>query len=65
MSLYIRMALYALFAGVAGFGFATFDWEAGTVTFQIDEIAQMLGGAVGFVGTFWASRIAKKKGGAT
>ena len=59
--LYIRMALYALCAGAAGYGLATFDPQAGTVTFQIDELAKMLGGAAGFVATFIASRYAKHR----
>lgn len=65
VALYIRMILYALSAGAAGYGLGTFDPEAGTVTFQIDTLAQVLGGAAAFVGTFLAGRIAKRNGGAT
>jgi hypothetical protein len=65
MALYIRMIVYALSAGAAGYGFASFDPEAGTVTFQLDTLAQMLGGALAFVGTFLVGRIAKRNGGAT
>ena len=65
MSLYIRMALYAICAGLAGYGFASFDPAAGTVTIQVDEVAKMIAGAAGFIATFLASRIAKSKGGPT
>ena len=65
MSLYIRMVLYALSAGAAGYGLATFDPTTGTVTIQLDTLAQVLGGIATFVGTFIASRVAKRNGGAT
>lgn len=63
--LYVRMVLYALSAGLAGYGVATFDPTAGTLTIQLDELAKIVTGIVGFIGTFAASRIAKKNGGAT
>ena len=63
--LYIRMALYLIGGALAGYGLATFDPEAGTITFQIDALAQIIVGFTGYVGTFRASRIAKKRGGAT
>jgi hypothetical protein len=65
MALYIRMLIYALSAGAAGYGLATFDPLTGTVSFQIDDLAQIVGGALTFVGTFLAGRIAKRNGGAT
>lgn len=63
--LYIRMALYLIGGALAGYGLATFDPEAGTITFQIDALAQALSGLATFLGTFWVSRIAKKRGGVT
>lgn len=63
--LYVRMIFYALCAGLAGYGVATFDPAAGTVTIQIDELAKIIVGVVGYIGTFVASRVAKKNGGAT
>ena len=65
MALFIRMALYAVFAILAGQGLVIFDHDAGTVTFRIDDVVLLISGAIGFVGTFWASRVAKAKGGAT
>lgn len=63
--LYIRMALYLLGGLLAGQGLAIFDPEAGTITFEIDSLAQTLSGLGAFVLTFWASRISKRRGGAT
>lgn len=65
MSLYIRMALYALSAGAAGYGLATFDPTTGLLTIDLNQFAQVLGGIVTFIGTFIAGRIAKRNGGAT
>lgn len=65
MMLYIRMALYLIGGLLAGQGLAIFDPEAGTITFQIDSLAQTLTGLVAFVGTFATSRVAKRRGGAT
>jgi len=63
--LYIRMALYLLGGLLAGQGLAIFDPEAGTITFEIDSLAQTLSGLGAFVLTFCTSRIAKRRGGAT
>lgn len=65
MMLYIRMGLYLAAGILAGQGIAVFNPEAGTVTFQIDELATALAGLATFAGTFAASRIAKARGGAT
>lgn len=65
MMLFIRMMLYALSAGAAGYGIGTYDAEAGTLTLQLDQLATVIGGAGTFLATFWASRIAKRRGGAT
>lgn len=65
MMLLIRMALYALSAGLAGYGIGTYDTDAGTLTLQLDQMAEVITGAATFVGTFWVSRMAKRRGGAT
>jgi hypothetical protein len=65
MMLYIRMALYALFALLAGQGLILYDHEAGTVTFRVEDLALLASGAVGYVGTFVAGRVAKSHGGKT
>lgn len=65
MGLYIRMVLYAVCAGLAGYGLATFDPAAGTITIQVDELAKIIGGGLGYLATFYAGRVAKSKGGAT
>jgi hypothetical protein len=65
VSLFVRRLIYALSAGAAGYGLGTFDPLTGTVSFQIDDLAQIVGGALTFVGTFLAGRIAKRNGGAT
>lgn len=59
--LYVRMALYAVFSAMAWNGFITFDPEAGTVTFQIDQLIQIIGGVGGYLATFAASRWAKHR----
>ncbi len=65
MVLYIRMILYFLFPLVAGQGHGVFDPEAGTLTIQINSVAPVVAGAVGFLGTFAAGRWAKVRGGFT
>lgn len=65
MMLIVRMMLYALSAGLAGYGIGTYDTAAGTLTLQLDQLAEVIAGAAAFVGTFWVSRIAKRRGGAT
>lgn len=65
MMLFVRMALYALSAGMAGYGIGTYDQGAGTFTLQLDQLAEVIAGAGAFVATFIASRIAKARGGKT
>ncbi len=65
MMLFVRMALYALSAGLAGYGIGTYDAGAGTLTLQIDQLAEVIAGAGVFLATFAASRIAKARGGKT
>lgn len=63
--LYLRMALYLVFGVLAGQGLVVFDADSGSVTFKIDDLMMAGTALAGFVGTFWASRVAKRKGGAT
>ena len=65
MTLYIRMALYFAFASMASAGLIDFDDASGTVSFTVDSLVLGISGLVGYLVTFWASRIAKRKGGAT
>lgn len=61
----VRMVLYFLFAALAGQGLVVFDQQAGTVTFRVDDLMLLASGTGGYVATFWASRLAKRRGGAT
>lgn len=67
MMLTVRMILYALFAGLASQGIGVFDpaAETLTLTLQVESVAAVVTGALGFVGTFVSSRIAKAWGGVT
>jgi uncharacterized membrane protein len=65
MFLYVRMILYFVFSAFSGTGIAIYDSAAGTITFQIDDLARLITGIVGFVATFVASRIASARGGKT
>ncbi len=65
MMLYIRMGLYAIFAGLAGMGYGELSADGARFTVSIDTMAELVGGSAGFVGTFVVSRIAKSRGGAT
>lgn len=65
MFLALRMVLYYLFASLSGSGLILYDQAAGTVTFQIDNLATALVGAIGFGGTFAWSRLVKRAGGQT
>lgn len=65
MLLALRMVLYFVCGNLAGTGLILFDQTAGTVTFQIDNIANFLIGTVGFGGTFAWSRFIKRTGGQT
>ena len=64
MGLVIRMILYAVFAGLAGAGIGTLD-ATGDYTVNIDDLVTIVIGAVGYLGTFAASRFYKSRGGAT
>lgn len=59
MTLYIRMALYALSAGAAGMGLGELSPDGAHFTISLDTAAQIIGGSVTFIGTFVASRFAK------
>ena len=65
MALYIRMALYFMFAAVAGQGVGTFDQTTGDLTLHVESLATVLAGLAGYVVTFVAGRVAKARGGAT
>lgn len=65
MGLAIRMFLYALFVTLANQGFVILDLEAGTVTFRIEDLKLLVGGAGGFAGTFAVGRWFKARGGLT
>jgi hypothetical protein len=65
MGLYIRMAIYFIAPFIAGLGFASYNPDAGTLTVNLDDLAVVLGGIATFIGTFWAGRVAKARGGKT
>lgn len=65
MMLLVRMVLYALSAGLAGYGIGTYDAGAGVYSVSLDQLSEVITGAGAFVATFAASRIAKRRGGAT
>lgn len=65
MMLLVRMVLYALSAGLAGYGIGTYDAGAGVYSVSLDQLSEIVAGALGFLGTFWVSRIAKRRGGKT
>lgn len=65
MMLLVRMVLYALSAGLAGYGIGTYDATSGVYSVSLDQLSEIVAGALGFLGTFAASRIAKARGGAT
>ena len=65
MALYIRMGLYFVFAWLAGMGYGEMSADGSSYSVSIDLLAQIIAGAVGFVGTFIVGRIAKKRGGKT
>lgn len=64
MALAIRMFLYALFAGLAGVGVGDLSPD-GLYAVSVNDLAEILVGIAGFVGTFWMSRVAKRNGGVT
>lgn len=58
----VRMVLYFLFGAISGTGVGIhFDPATGLVSFTIDTLANLIVGAIGFVGTFAVSRVAKAK----
>lgn len=65
MGLALRMVLYFAFTTLANQGFVLFDQSAGTVTFNVTNVATLLSGLIGFAGTFAAGRFFKKVGGLT
>lgn len=65
MTLYIRMGLYFIFAALASQGIVVFDQTDGTVAFQVEDLALVLGGVVAYAVTYVTSRIAKSRGGKT
>lgn len=65
MGLAIRMILYAVSAFLGGYGFATFDENAMTLTINLEQLAILLGSGATFVATYIAGRWAKAKGGKT
>lgn len=65
MGLFIRMVLYAVSAFLGGYGFATFDENAMTLTINLEQLSVLLMGGAVYVGTFIAGRWAKERGGKT
>lgn len=65
MGLYIRMALYFVFAGLASQGLVEFDEATREVTFKLDDLAIGAAGVAGYLVTFFGGRWAKKRGGNT
>lgn len=65
MGVYIRMIVYALAAGAAALGIATYDPVAQTITFDLNSLSLVIGGAVAYVGTFVTGRVFKAKGGSS
>ena len=65
MFLYVRMALYFVFAWLAGFGFGELDQAGSYFTVSLDQVAEIIVGVIGFIGTYLASRVAKARGGKT
>lgn len=61
MYLAIRMVLYFLSAAFASQGLAVYDEAAGTITFQIDNLAQVLAGVATYLATFISSRFAANR----
>ena len=65
MALALRMGLYALFAALGGYEFATFNEASGDLTIHAESVIELLIYAGGFVATFLGSRWAKARGGKT
>ncbi|ANT39894.1 hypothetical protein RGUI_0824 [Rhodovulum sp. P5] len=60
-----RIAAYALGGALAHAGYIQFDPATGEFVGQIAPLGQLVGGAAVTVGTFGASRVAKRFGWAT
>ena len=65
MFLYIRIALYVFFGWLAGAGIGSIDQTGQVFSIEIDRLAEWLVSGLGIVGTFAASRVAKRMGGKT
>lgn len=65
MALYLRMALYYLFASLSGTGWLEWDAVNKTVLISVDDMVPALMGGLGFLGTFFASRVSAARGGKT
>lgn len=65
MMLLIRMVLYAIGAGLAGYGLGTYNGETGDLTINLFALEEVIYGVAIFAGTFLTSRIAKARGGQT
>ena len=63
--LFVRMALYFVFAWLAGFGFGELDPDGSYFTVSLDQATEIIVGVIGFIGTYIASRVAKARGGKT
>ena len=70
MFLYVRMAVYLISGALVGMGYGTISetsycWADSASCIDLEAVTQIVLGLATFIGTFWTSRIAKKKGGAT
>lgn len=65
MALVLRMALYAIFAGLAGAEIGSFSEATGDYTINVADVLDLLMWAGGFLATFIGSRWAKARGGKT
>jgi hypothetical protein len=61
IGLAIRLLLYAVSGALAYMGWADYNEAGGTVTFNLDTLADVIAGGVLFAGTFVTSRFAAKK----
>lgn len=62
MFFFIRMLLYFVFGACAGQGVGVFDETTGSFTVEVNDLATLLTGVGGYLGTFLSSRIAKARG---
>lgn len=61
MSLVIRMVLYAFFTTLSNQGVDIYDPQTDRISFQVEDLALVLTGVIGFILTFISSRFAKVK----